>query len=146
MAQLKQGTSPDKIALTVTMGVVGGLFPVLGLTTLLCFLLALLLRLNQPIIHVINQLLWPVHLAMIVVYIKIGATLYGAAVMPFDAEEVSRLFWHSQREFWARFGLMGLHATSAWLLSVPVIIAAIYFPLRPVVRRLAQSRRIRSVF
>lgn len=141
VTQLTQGTGPDKIALTFAIGVAGGLFPFLGFTTLLCFLLALAFRLNQPLIHVINQLLWPVHLTMVVVYIKAGAWLYGATALPFDPEEVTRLFLQSQREFWARFGLMGLHALTSWLLTVPFIVAGIYFPLRPALRRLNQSRR-----
>ncbi|MCB1103798.1 MAG: DUF2062 domain-containing protein [Cephaloticoccus sp.] len=145
VAQLTQGIGPEKIALTFAVGVAGGLFPFLGLTTLLCFLLALAFRLNQPLIHVINQLLWPVHLTMVVVYIKAGAWIYGATALPFDPEEVTRLFMHSQREFWGRFGLMGLHALTSWLLTVPVIVAGIYFPLRPALRRLNQTRRKTSV-
>lgn len=141
VTQLTQGTDPEKIALTFAIGVAGGLFPFLGFTTLLCFLLALAFRLNQPLIHLVNQLLWPVHLTMVVVYIKTGAWIYGATALPFDPEEVTRLFLHSQREFWARFGLMGLHALTAWLLTVPCIVAGIYFPLRPALRRLNQTRR-----
>ena len=71
--------------------------------------------------------------------------IYGATALPFDPEEVTRLFMHSQREFWGRFGLMGLHALTSWLLTVPVIVAGIYFPLRPALRRLNQTRRKTSV-
>ncbi|MFZ9682962.1 MAG: DUF2062 domain-containing protein [Cephaloticoccus sp.] len=143
VTQLTQGISPDRIALTLAVGVAGGLFPFLGFTTLLCFVLALALRLNQPIIHVVNQVLWPVHLTMVVVYIRAGAWLYSAEALPFNPTEVTELFLHSQREFWARFGLMGLHAFTVWLLTVPVIIAGLYFPLRPVLRRLAANRPTR---
>ncbi|MFM1851054.1 MAG: hypothetical protein RIS54_738 [Verrucomicrobiota bacterium] len=143
ITQLTQGISPDRIALTLAVGVAGGLFPFLGFTTLLCFVLALALRLNQPIIHVVNQVLWPVHLTMVVVYIRAGAWLYGTEALPFNPTEVTDLFLHSQREFWARFGLMGLHAFTAWLLTVPVIVASLYFPLRPVLRRLAANRPTR---
>lgn len=139
--QLTQGTGPEKIALTIAIGVAGGVFPFLGFTTLLCFLLALAFRLNQPLIHVINQLLWPVHLTLVVVYIKAGAWIYGATALPFDPEEVTRLFLHAQREFWARFGLMGLHALTAWLLTVPFIVAGLYYPLQPALRRLNRTRR-----
>lgn len=140
VAQLTQGFTPEKVAFTVAMGVAGGLFPFLGFTTLLCFLIAVLFRLNQPIIHVINQLLWPVHLTMIVVYVRFGEWIYHSAAMPYDPAEVTHLFLHAQREFWARFGLMGLHALTAWLVTVPVIVAGIYFPLRPALRHLAQER------
>ena len=42
---------------------------------------------------------------------------------------------HSQREFWSRFGLMGLHALTAWLITVPIIVGGLYFPLLHVLRR-----------
>jgi hypothetical protein len=138
-AQLTQGVTPDQIALTLAFGTVGGLFPFVGLTTLLCFLLALVWRLNQPVIHVVNQLLWPVQLALIPVYATTGARLYGAPALPFDLTEVVRVFRESPREFWARFGLLGLHAFTAWLLSVPVLVAAIYFPFRRILRRIASA-------
>lgn len=138
VTQLTQGTDPKKIALTVAVGVAAGLFPFLGFTTLLCFLVAFVLRLNQPIIHVVNQVLWPVHLTMIVVYVHFGAWIYGAETLPFDPSEVPHLFVHSQHEFWARFGLMGLHAFTAWLITVPLIVTALFFPLCPVLRRLAR--------
>jgi len=145
LAQLTQGTSPDKVALTLAVGVAAGLFPFLGFTTLLCFLVAVLLRLNQPIIHVINQVLWPVHLTMVVVYIRFGAWIFGTVALPFAPSEVTQLFMHSQREFWARFGLMGLQALTAWLLTVPLIVGGLYFPLRKVLRRFTRTHPIREI-
>jgi uncharacterized protein (DUF2062 family) len=142
-AQLTRGVSPEKLALTVALGVAGGLFPFLGFTTALCFLLALAFRLNQPVIHVVNQLLWPVQLPMIAVYVKFGARLYGAAALPFDPAEITRVFWASQREFWTRFGLMGVHAFSAWLLSTPLLVGATYGATVPLLRKLASARGAR---
>jgi len=136
LRQLKQGTSPEKIALTIAAGVAGGLFPFLGFTTLLCLLIAGCFRLNQPIIHVINQVLWPVHLTMIPVYVRLGERLYGADALPFHPQEVTEIFLRSQSEFWASFGLMGLHALTAWLITVPFIVAILFYSLRPVLHRL----------
>lgn len=138
LTQLRQGATPDGLALTAAVGLACGVFPFLGFTTGLCFLAALALRLNQPVIHVINQLLWPVQLALIAVYVKFGAALFGAEALPFDVAEVQRVFRESQAEFWARFGLMGLHALAAWLLTVPLIVGTAYCTLRPVLRRLSR--------
>jgi len=144
VAQLTQGVTPEKIALTLALGLAGGLFPFLGFTTLLCFLLALAFRLNQPIIHAVNQLLWPAQLSLIAVYVKLGARIYGAQPLPFDPTEVTRVFWSSQREFWARFGLMGLHALTAWLLSAPLLVGVGYGVSLPLVRKLASAAHLRA--
>ncbi len=139
LAQLTQGVTPDRIALTLGVGLACGLFPFLGFTTALCFAVALLLRLNQPIIHVVNQLLWPVQLAGIPFYVWLGQNIFGAPPVPVDIQEVARVFSESQREFWARFGLMGLHAFTAWLLTVPLLVGIVYCATRPVLRRLASN-------
>ena len=143
LAQLRQGLTPHEVALTLALGTVCGIFPFLGFTTGLCFVTALALRLNQPIIQIVNQLLWPVQLAMIVVYLKAGSWLYGAAPMPFNPEEVRKIFAEDPNPwtaFWSRFGLMGLHALTAWLISVPLIVAVIYFSARPILGRIASNR------
>lgn len=142
--QLTQGVTPEKIALTLALGLACGLLPFLGFTTALCFAVAFLLRLNQPIIHIVNQLLWPVHLSMMAVYINVGARLYGTVALPFDLGEVSRIFWASQREFWTRFGLVGVQALTAWVLSVPFLIGLVYFSTLPLLRKLASTRVART--
>ena len=59
---LKQGITPRKLALTVALGFVIGLFPSLGITSILCILLALILRLNVPAILLINFFAYPLQL------------------------------------------------------------------------------------
>ncbi len=137
VAQLTQGVTPDRLALTLGVGLAGGVFPFLGFTTALCALAAFALRLNQPVIHVVNQLLWPVQLAGIPLYVAFGQRLWGAPPVPVDPAEVARLFTTAPGEFWTRFGLMGVHALTAWLLTVPVLVGATYAATRPVLRALA---------
>lgn len=140
LAQLTQGVTPDRIALTLALGTACGVFPFLGFTTALCALVAFALKLNQPIIHVVNQLLWPVQLAGIPLFVALGQQLYGAPPVPVDPSEIARLFADSPREFWTRFGLMGMHALTAWLLVAPLLTAALHFSLRPLLRRVAARR------
>ncbi len=137
VAQLTQGVTPDRLALTLGAGLAGGVFPFLGFTTALCALAAFALRLNQPVIHVVNQLLWPVQLAGIPLYVALGQRLWGAPPVPVDPAEVARVFAESQAEFWTRFGLMGLHALTAWLLTVPLLVGGAYLAARPLLRALA---------
>lgn len=136
-AQLTQGVTPKKLALTLGLGLACGVFPFLGFTTALCFVAAFALRLNQPIIQVLNHLLWPVQLAGIPLFVALGQMLCGAAPVPVDPQEIARIFAESPREFWTRFGLMGLHALTAWLLVAPVLVAICYYGLRPLLRRLS---------
>lgn len=141
IAQLTQGITPDRLAITCGAAVAGGLFPFIGATTVLCFVAALVFRLNQPIIHVLNQLLWPVQVAMVAVYVQVGAWIYGQPAIPFEVAEVKRLFLESQAEFWSRFGWLGVHAFTAWAISVPLLLGGTFYLTRPVLRRLAARSR-----
>jgi uncharacterized protein (DUF2062 family) len=144
LAQLKQGVTPDKIALTLALGVACGLFPFIGLTTLLCFIVAIVFKLNQPIIHVVNQLLWPVHLTAIVFYIRSGEWLYGIRPIRYNPSEIAHLFMHSQRAFWQHFGAISLCAFITWLILMPFIVIGIYYPVRPLLRKVAALRHAKQ--
>lgn len=147
VAQLTQGITPEKIALTIAVGSACALFPILGTTTLLCFLVALALRLNQPITQLINQALWPVHVPVIVICVHFGEILFGVPRQRFFVREM-RAFWEQPfTSFWShvgdflhRFGPTAWHAIVAWAVLAPFYIAVVYYIARPVMRSVARIR------
>jgi uncharacterized protein (DUF2062 family) len=138
LALLTQGVTPDKIAATLAIGTACSLFPFLGFTALLNLVVGLRLRLNQPILQTLNQLLGPLHLVMIVVYVRLGERLWLAGDDRFTIAEMLRTFRDETfLVFLQRFGWTGIHAFSAWALTTPLLIAGLYYSLRPAMRRLA---------
>lgn len=142
-AQLTQGVSPDQLALTLAVGTACSLLPFLGFTSLLNLGVGLWLRLNQPILQTLNQLLGGVQLALILVYVRAGELIWRAQHLPLSLTQLTADFRADPWGFFGRFGWTGLHAATAWLLSVPIIVAVIYFALRPAMRRLAALRSSR---
>ena len=140
LAQLKQGVTPDKIALTLAVGTACSLLPFLGFTALLNLGVGLWLRLNQPILQTLNQVLGPLQLVLLLVYVRIGEKIWGAPEMPLSVTVLAKAFMDDPGAFLQRFGWTGVYAATAWGLSVPVILAAVYFPLRGVMRRVARSK------
>ena len=63
---LKQGLTPRDLALTIALGSVIGVFPVLGMTTILCTLAAVTLRLNLPALQSINWAVAPLQLLLLI--------------------------------------------------------------------------------
>ncbi|WP_404424657.1 DUF2062 domain-containing protein [Nibricoccus sp. IMCC34717] len=137
--QLTQGFSPDRIALTLAIGTVLGLFPIIGTTSLLCFATAWALRLNQPLIQMVNQLLWPVHLAAILPCIHFGDWLVDAHDGPVDLRKMGDLFWSSPREFFHEFGAVTFHAIVGWAVLAPFVGFALYLILKPVILHLSAA-------
>ncbi|MFM2151997.1 MAG: hypothetical protein RL199_432, partial [Pseudomonadota bacterium] len=74
---------------------------------------------------------------LIVPFVRLGETLFGAERMPIAPAEVVRAFGESPSAALARFGLSGLHAFAAWACVMPLLCFALSRLLRPAMRRLA---------
>ena len=140
VAQLTQGVSPEKIALTLAVGSALALFPILGSTTVLCLVAGIAMRLNQPIIQTLNQALWPVQLPSIYFCIRAGERVFAAPKMPLNIGEMNQLFWAQPSQFFHVFGATALHAVVVWAVLAPIYMSLIYFALLPVVRGAARRR------
>ena len=132
---LRQGIAPEKIALTIALGLALGVTPVLGSTTLLCTLAAAALGLNLPAIQLVNALAYPLQLALIVPFLRAGAWLFGAPLLPLT---VTALFariradvWHAVATLWGAT----LHALLAWLVCAALGSALVYGVTLPLLRR-----------
>jgi uncharacterized protein (DUF2062 family) len=142
LALLTYGVTPDKVAATLAVGTGCSLFPFLGTTSVLNLSVGLALRMNQPILQTLNQLLGPIQLVMILVYVRLGELIWGGAGVPFSVMEMVTSFRDLPLgAFLQRFGWAGVHAFTAWALTLPLLVGALYFGLRPVIRGVAARRR-----
>ncbi len=140
VAQLTQGITPHKIALTIAVGSAFAIFPILGTTTLLCFLVAIALRLNQPIIQLINQALWPAHLPAIYLCMNFGGRFFGVSHADLNFRHMGQLLWDSPARFLQEFGVAGLHAIVGWCILAPFYIAAVYYIALPLTRGISRAK------
>lgn len=136
---LRQGITPEKLALSISLGITLGVTPVLGSTSLLCFLAAVLLRLNLPAIQLVNYLVYPLQFALLVPFLRLGGWLFGneAAWMP-----LGEMIQMVRDDFWGAIVLFGpatLHAVAAWALIGAAASVILYFPLAALMRGLARS-------
>lgn len=139
IALLTQGITADKVSYTLALGTGLSLFPFLGFTSLLNLAVGLALRLNQPLLQTLNQLLGPIQLVMIVVYIRLGERIWGAERLPFSIELLIQVFRDASfSEFLRRFGMAGVHAFTAWLITLPLLVLGLNRLLRPLIRRVAR--------
>ncbi len=139
--QFTQGFTPQKISLTITLGVTLGIFPILGATTTLCALAALWLRLNQPVIQLVNYLFSAVQLALVLVFVRLGEWMVHAPPVSFSIPELIRKFHESPSKFMHEFGMTGLHGIIAWLAIAPFLTALLYFLLLPPLKKLAAIKK-----
>jgi len=138
-AELIRGAGSGKLAFTVAVAVACSVLPFWGFTTLFTLAVGLALRLNQVILQTINQLMSPVQVLLILVYVRAGEKLWGAPPIPLSVRTLAHDFTADPKAFMLRFGWTGVHAATAWGLSVPFILAAVFFPARRALRLLAAS-------
>jgi uncharacterized protein (DUF2062 family) len=136
LAILKQGVSPDKIALSIAFGITVGVFPVIGATTLLCLFAAFCFRLNQPATQLVNAFAYPLQLVLLIPFYHAGAFLFNTPALPLTASQVMGMLntdvWNTVRLLWH----VTLRAMVAWCLIAPIVTVLLFQLLRPAIRKL----------
>lgn len=137
VALMKQGATPEKLALSLACGLTIGSFPLLGTTTAICTGLALAFRLNLPVMLLGNFVVYPLQLALIVPFILLGERLFGtgAAVNLHDLALLLR------SEVLTALRLMSgsaIRAALAWAVVAPFAVLGSYLVFFPVLRRIGK--------
>ena len=141
-AQLTQGITPEKVALTLAVGSALALFPILGTTTLLCLLAGILLRLNQPIIQMVNALCTPVHLPVIYFLVRLGNWIFHVPSEHLGIRIMNHMLWDDPREFLEKFGMTAIHAIAAWMIVAPVWVLVVYAISLPVLKEALRRKTV----
>ena len=131
---LRQGVSPEKIALTIALGAVLGVTPVLGSTTLLCTLAAITLRLNLPAIQLVNGVVYPLQFILLIPFYRLGAWMFGADASAISLSGVAALIREGVGKAVRTLWVVTMHALVAWLVLGAVASSILYVVLVPVVR------------
>ncbi len=133
---LKQGITPEQLALSIALGVTIGVFPVLGSTTILCGLAAWVLKLNIPAMQLVNYLVYPLQLALLIPFLQTGSKLFGSGKVNLTLAQVGELI---RGDVWGAIGVLGvatLQGVVLWLIVSPAAAAVIYFVTKPLLKRM----------
>lgn len=139
VVQLRKGMAPEKLTLTVALGAVVGIFPILGATTPLCALTAWMLRLNQPVIQLVHLLVYPIQLALLLAFYSAGESLFGKPHIDLSIPMLVEEFWAAPGDFLLRFGMIGVQGIVVWLLLAPIMVGILYLSLLPPIRLLSSD-------
>ncbi|MFD2255688.1 DUF2062 domain-containing protein [Luteolibacter algae] len=139
--QLKQGTSPEKLSWSISLGITLGIFPIMGSTSLVCFLAGYFLKLNQPLLHLFKTFTYPFHIAFIIIFIRLGQRMNGVAPLEFSIKELVAKFRESPLEFAGEFGMAALYGIEAWAMTSVLLIPLIYYISLPILKRLSRKRQ-----
>jgi uncharacterized protein (DUF2062 family) len=132
------GLTPRQLAFTLALGFAIGCIPLLGVTTVICAGLALVLRLNMPAIQAANWAAMPLQILLLYPFFRLGHWLVpGHAVVMDRAELMSRLVtapWSSVLQMSGMFGL----ALLAWLVTAGPALILMTLILMPLTNRVSK--------
>lgn len=130
---LRQGMSPQRLALTIALGFAIGCIPVIGIPTVLCAAIAVMLRLNLPAIQAANYAAMPLQILLIVPFIRLGGWLVGRSHRyPAGPSPVHTTALNAG----VKLGWMAGQALCAWLLVAVPAVAVITLVLGRMLRRI----------
>ena len=140
IAMLRQGVTPEKVALGLALGIIVGVTPMLGSTMILCMAAAFVLKLNPAAIQLVNFLMFPVQLLLLIPFIRAGEWMFGAVRDPLTLNRIRQLIeanvWNAIATLW----LETLHALAVWAILGSLAIFPVYRLLLDPLRRLARMR------
>ena len=142
MALLRAGLSPRRLALSIAVAIVVGNIPILGVSTILCAIIALVLRLNLPAIQLVQAAMAPTQLLLIIPFVRLGEWVLGAPRQVVSVRAALALLSHG---LWQAIEVLRdaiFHAVLAWAVIAPFCIYLLQSLLTPIFERMAaQSRR-----
>lgn len=125
---LKEGSSPEKLALSIALGVAIGTFPLFGVPTLLCGVAAAALRLNFPVLQLVNSLMYPLQIALLWPFARLGGQLFGGGSFTDGWANMTSLM------------TLALHTTAAWFcFAIPAALIIYHAAHRLLIRYRART-------
>jgi uncharacterized protein (DUF2062 family) len=133
------GESVSKTACTVALGFAIGMFPLLGVTTIACVLLAKVLRLGQAPIQLGNYAALPLQIILIIPFLRLGERITGAERFVFDPPALLKGFPHIPDSTARAVVMAQWHMIEGWGVVAPVA-----FLLAALITKFILQRRART--
>jgi len=119
VAELKQGITAKDLALASAVSLAIAVNPFIGTTTLLCLLAGKIFRLNHVVMQTINYFSYPLQIALIIPWIRLGEKLTSSEAQVIEFTQMKAEFSQSFANFVSKFCQLGVHAFLGWIVVVP---------------------------
>jgi uncharacterized protein (DUF2062 family) len=97
LRQLRGGVTPRRLSWSLALGILVGINPSVGLTTILVVLVAWVFGLNQVASQIGTHAVAPLHLLLFIPFIELGVHLFHTRRLPMDRKQIEHLSHHPLR-------------------------------------------------
>ena len=118
---IHKGLTKKKVVVSITVGIIGGIFPVLGTTTVLCIGLTFLFRANHAIVQLVNWLVYPLQILFLIPFLKFGSDILGGEEFNLTINQITEAFQSGFFKGLEIIGMAHVYGVIAWLaISIPL--------------------------
>ncbi|GLT93927.1 hypothetical protein SLE2022_116950 [Rubroshorea leprosula] len=128
---LRKGAEPKQLAFSVALGITMGIFPICGVTVLLCGMaIAVVGSLcHSPTVMLANFVATPIELSLVVPFLRFGEMISGGPHFPLTSDALKKVV--TGQASWDVI-LSIAHALLGWLVAAPFILAILYVLFLPI--------------
>ena len=137
---LKQGITPEKLALSVALGFIIGIIPFMGVSTAMCALMAIMFDLNVVSIQIINYVAYPLQILLYIPFIKAGEILLGSSASELTISVIRDLFNEGFLSAVNVLWYANLQGILVWLIITAPVTIMLYYLLLVIFRRFADKK------
>jgi hypothetical protein len=132
---LKKGVSVPKMSLTLSLGICLGIMPLIGIPGWLLLLLALIFKLNIPILQLINYIISILKYLLFIPFLKIGHKVFFPNEQTPDIQNILANYQSDFLGTFKSFWHMNLGGIFLWaMVAIPLGIL-IYYKSQPFLLR-----------
>ena len=136
LALLRKGATPERLAWSIAVGIVIGINPLLGSTTVLCLAAAAIFRLNIAASQVASHAFYPLELLLFVPFLHLGTRVFHTEPLPLVPSVILGMARRHPLDLVRELWQWEWHALILWALFAVVAIPAIAFGITPLLRKL----------
>jgi len=130
----KDGLTAEKLALSITIGIISGIFPVIGMTTFISLVLTMLFRQNLLVVQSVQWILALFQVLLIIPFMQFGAYLLSQNVH-ISMLQINNAFHHGVMSGIKTVGIFHLYAILTWLILALPAAAVSYYSLLAVFQK-----------
>jgi uncharacterized protein (DUF2062 family) len=137
---LRGGVTPRRLAWSLALGIVLGINPSVGITTLMVILLAWAFGLNQVASQIGAHAMTPLHLLLFLPFIELGVHLFHTRRLPLNRRQLEHLShhpWRLIRDIWQ----WEWHALIVWCVLAVIAMPLLAISIRRVLVLLMRRHR-----
>ena len=136
LALLRMGASPERLAWSLAVGLLIGVNPLLGSTTIVCMAIAVVCRLNIAASQIANHVAYPFQLLLVLPLLRLGTLLFHTGPIPFTPKTLFLEARHHPLELIRQLWMWEWHALVVWAALAAIAIPTIAVALCPLLQRL----------